>query len=55
MKGNWDTEELLVHTPNQQQHQTIVEEQRQPLHSPTTPVWGGIADKIIVSNRMTLL
>ena len=49
MRGNWDTAEPLVHAPNQQrqqQQQIIVEEQRHPLHSPTTPAWG-ITDRIV--------
>ncbi|XP_003699204.1 hunchback isoform X2 [Megachile rotundata] len=48
MRGNWDTAEPLVHAPNQQrqQRQTVVEEQRHPLHSPTTPAWG-ITDRIV--------
>ncbi|XP_015439572.1 PREDICTED: protein hunchback isoform X2 [Dufourea novaeangliae] len=49
MRGNWDTAEPLVHAPNQQlqqQQQTIVEEQRHPLHSATTPAWG-ITDRIV--------
>ncbi|XP_017789338.1 PREDICTED: protein hunchback [Habropoda laboriosa] len=49
MRGNWETAEPLVHAPNQQrqqQQQTTVEEQRHPLHSPTTPAWG-IADRIV--------
>ncbi|XP_015595151.1 protein hunchback isoform X2 [Cephus cinctus] len=51
MRGNWDTLEPLVLAPGQQHQQqapqhTIVEEQRHPLHSTTTPAWGGIADRI---------
>lgn len=54
MRGNWEAAEALVLAPGQQlqqQQHSIMEEQRLPLHSPTTPAWGGITDRIVVSNR----
>ncbi|XP_043273090.1 protein hunchback [Venturia canescens] len=53
MRGNWEAAEALVLAPSQQhqlqqQQQNIMEDQRLPLHSPTTPAWGGgINDRIV--------